>query len=349
MHPNRATSTLFSNFLLLPSELNQLIKADGHDKLTAHVTSQHMQGGVSNQSRSLEIPVGKMSDKIALPPKAFFELGYRPGDALQFQYDGKQMDIAPLAAGSLDRISECEVDSDGIRIPPAWLIQAFTGGPDTVDHIESGKHSAQYYVDTFNKHCGNFDDVKRVLDFGCGCGRVLSRMPRNDGIQYFGVDLRDDALQWLRQTMPEGRFSSGTAMPPLDLDAGQFDLIYSVSVLTHLSQEQEWAWLDEWHRLLKVGGHLIVTFRAEDWVEQFTVARQKQAIQNAWLANDGFCYQKHRYWEGIFPEFYSGTYQTVDYVRAQWGKRFEILTILPAADTPNEQNTAVMRKAKATD
>ena len=134
-------------------------------------------------------------------------------------------------------------------------------------------------------------------------------------------------------------------MPPLDLEEESFDLIYSVSVLTHLDRTQELAWLDEWHRLLKPGGLVIATFRAEDWVEQFTIERQKRAIKHAWRENDGFCYQKHRYWEGIFPDFYSGTWQTTEYVRSNWGKRFEILTIVPPADAPNEQNTAVMRRA----
>ena len=342
MHPNRATSTLFSNFLLLPTELTHQIKAHGHENLTAIVQPRH---GDAGQSQSMEIPVGRMSDKIALPPQVFLQLGYRPGDPMQFRYDGKQLNVRHISGDLLERIDDCETDEDGVRIPPAWLIQAFTGGPDSIDHIESGKRSAAFYVDLYNEHCGSFANAQRVLDFGCGCGRVLSRMPRTTGTEYFGVDLRDDALQWLERTMPDGTFSAGTAMPPVEYDAEYFDLIYSISVLTHLTQEQERAWLDEWHRLLKVGGHLIVTFRGEDWVEQQTIERQRAAIQKAWLENDGFCYQKHRYWEGIFPEFYSGTYQTVDYVRKTWGKRFEILTILPAANTPNQQNTVVMRKS----
>ena len=100
-------------------------------------------------------------------------------------------------------------------------------------------------------------------------GRVLSRMPVGGKTRYFGVDLHEQGLQWLRQTMPQGTFAPGRAMPPLDLEAESFDLIYSVSVLTHLDQAQEHAWLDEWHRLLKPGGLVIATFRAEDWVEQF--------------------------------------------------------------------------------
>ena len=106
--------------------------------------------------------------------------------------------------------------------------------------------------------------------------------PSGGSAQYFGIDLHETALHWLRKTMPEGIFSAGSAMPPVDIEAQHFDLIYSVSVLTHLTQEQERAWLDEWHRLLKVGGYLIATFRGEDWVEGFTIERQKKAIRKAW-------------------------------------------------------------------
>lgn len=344
VHPNRATSTLFSNFLVIPTELTRLIKTRGHKNLTAVVQPKPRQRAEPQERRSIDIPVGRMPDKIALPPQAFFELGYEPGDPLQFHYDGRQVDITSCGTSVSDQIDGCEVDDTGVKVPPAWLIQASTGAPDTTDHIESGKLSADYYVDLYNRLCGDFDDVERVLDFGCGCGRVLSRMPSSGSARYFGVDLREDAVQWLRETMPEGTFVAGSAMPPVDTGAQDFDLIYSVSVLTHLTQEQEGAWLDEWHRLLKVGGYVIATFRAEDWVEQFAYENQKPAIRKEWIDNDGFCYQKHRYWEGIFPEYYSGTYQTIDYVRSIWGKRFEILTILPAADTPNQQNTAVMRK-----
>lgn len=346
MHPNRTTSTLFSNFLLLPAELASLVKTHGHQNLTTIVQPRQPQREGAQKTQTIDIPVGRMTDKIALPPHVFLELGYKPGDPLQFQYDGRGLDISHLSNSILDQLDGCEVDGDGVKIPPAWLIQAFTGGPDTIDHINSGKRSAQFYVDLYNRVCGDFGDVDSVLDFGCGCGRVLSRMPSSGGVRYYGIDLHDQALQWLRETMPHGVFSAGSAMPPVDIEAQKFDLIYSVSVLTHLTQEQERAWLDEWHRLLKIGGHLIVTFRAEDWVEQCTIERQKMAIQKAWRESDGFCYQKHRYWEGIFPEFYAGTYQTIDYVRANWGKRFEILTILPADSTPNQQNTAVMKKTR---
>jgi SAM-dependent methyltransferase len=343
VHPNRATSTLFSNFLVIPTELTRLIKSEGQQQLAALVHPKS--GQEARGSQSIDIPVGKLPDKIALPPKVFFELGYQAGDPMQFRYDGRQLEITAVGKSLSEQVADCEVDDAGIRIPPAWLIQAFTGAPDTIDHIENGKRSADYYVDLYNRLCGDFDRTERVLDFGCGCGRVLSRMPGTGKVRYFGVDLREDAIEWLRATMPEGTFVAGPPMPPLDPGGEDFDLVYAVSVLTHLAQEQEGAWLDEWHRLLRPGGHVIATFRGEDWVEQFAYENQKGAIREEWRANGGFCYQQHRYWEGIFPAFYSGTYQTVDYVRSTWGERFEILAIEPAAGTPNQQNTVVMKKA----
>ncbi len=342
MHPDRATSTLFSGFLVIPTELTLLIKADGQEHLPALVQPKE-QGG-SQAPVSNNVPFAKLPDKIAIPPKDFFKLGYEPGDPMQFHYDGARLEISAYGKSIADAVAGCEIDEDGVKIPPAWLIQAFTGAPDTTDHIESGKRSAEYYVDLYNKHCGNFDATERVLDFGCGCGRVLSRMPQNGKVQYFGVDLREDALEWLRATMPAGTFVAGSEMPPIDPGAQDFDLIYAVSVLTHLAQEQEQAWLAEWRRLLKDGGHVITTFRGEDWVEKHAYEQQKPEIREDWQQNDGFCYQKHRYWEGIFPEYYSGTYHTEDYVRKNWSKHFEIVTMLPAADTPNEQNTVVLKK-----
>ena len=95
MHPNRATSTLFSNFLLIPAELTRLIKSQGHKNLTAIVQPKKQQSAAARERRSIDIPLGTMSDKIALPPKTFFELGYKPGDPLQFHYDGGRVDITP--------------------------------------------------------------------------------------------------------------------------------------------------------------------------------------------------------------------------------------------------------------
>jgi SAM-dependent methyltransferase len=56
-----------------------------------------------------------------------------------------------------------------------------------------------------------------------------------------------------------GRFEVNRADPPLDFPDDTFDLVYSYSVLTHLSAERQKPWVAELRRVLKPGGYLLVT------------------------------------------------------------------------------------------
>jgi ubiquinone/menaquinone biosynthesis C-methylase UbiE len=51
--------------------------------------------------------------------------------------------------------------------------------------------------------------------------------------------------------------------PPLPLESNSFDVVYAVSVLTHLSVAQQHAWLKELRRMLRPDGSLILTTHGE--------------------------------------------------------------------------------------
>ena len=68
---------------------------------------------------------------------------------------------------------------------------------------------------------------------------------------------------------------SPTFNPPLGLEHGSFDLIYAISVFTHLTDNSV-PWLLELRRMLKPDGLLIATFMGrwisewfakEEWIE----------------------------------------------------------------------------------
>jgi predicted SAM-dependent methyltransferase len=47
--------------------------------------------------------------------------------------------------------------------------------------------------------------------------------------------------------------------PPTKYPAGKFDFIYALSVFTHLPELDQLAWMDEFHRILRPGGYLLLS------------------------------------------------------------------------------------------
>lgn len=100
---------------------------------------------------------------------------------------------------------------------------------------------------------------KRVLDFGCGAGRVVRHALAEDSTgEYWGCDIDSRSIEWLRANLRALHAFETEEWPPTQLPDGQFDLIYAFSVFTHLLDSWS-AWLLELHRLLDHDGVLIVT------------------------------------------------------------------------------------------
>ena len=102
---------------------------------------------------------------------------------------------------------------------------------------------------------------RRVLDFGCGAGRTLrhfldeARLRRALGGRH---RRRERAVAPALALSPLHAELSPEA-PPLRFDSGSFDLIWALSVFTHLTEHSA-AWMLELHRLLKPGGLLLATY-----------------------------------------------------------------------------------------
>ncbi|HBS29518.1 MAG TPA: hypothetical protein DEB06_08740 [Phycisphaerales bacterium] len=100
----------------------------------------------------------------------------------------------------------------------------------------------------------------RVLDWGCGCGRLsrfLSRWIAPDRL--LGCDIDREAIDWMRRAYPRQDFRVISPSPPSPYDDASFDLIVGVSIFTHLDERFELLWLDELRRLLRPGGLAIVS------------------------------------------------------------------------------------------
>jgi SAM-dependent methyltransferase len=102
---------------------------------------------------------------------------------------------------------------------------------------------------------------KRILDFGCGAGRTLRHFASQaDAAEVWGCDIDEPSIDWLSEHLcpPFHVFVNGPE-PPLEQASASFDLIWGVSVFTHLTDS--WSrWLVELHRVLRPNGLLYLTF-----------------------------------------------------------------------------------------
>jgi SAM-dependent methyltransferase len=157
--------------------------------------------------------------------------------------------------------------ADGLPVPPAHLIMRVAGTPDAAWFLESGQLAAQSIRDALKRANAPIESVDSILDFGCGCGRVVRNWVRLDA-HVAGTDLSGAAVDWCRANLPFARFETNGLSPPLAFDDSSFGLAYALSVLTHLPEAIQHDWMDELHRVVRPGGHLLLTTHGERYLER---------------------------------------------------------------------------------
>jgi SAM-dependent methyltransferase len=176
-------------------------------------------------------------------------------------------------------------------------------------------------------------DGKRVLDFGCGAGRTLRHfLPEARGhTEVWGVDIDRASVAWLQQELcPPLHVREAPADPPLGLDHGSFDLIWALSVFTHLT-DSSLPWLLELHRLLKPGGLVVATYMGR-W-------NSDELAGEPWDEDSvGMNVLRHHgSWDAGGPMVLMSDW----WVREHWGRAFEIVEVEPNI---HNQSWALLRR-----
>src|SRR5690606_11385803 len=107
------------------------------------------------------------------------------------------------------------------------------------------------------------------------------------------------------------------------------DLLYGISVMTHLTELNQQLWLEEISRILKPGGCALLTTHGE-----YATYRVNDNIALPFVDRFGFFDALPDAAIGADRDtYYRATYQSRAHVRQLWGKHFEILDVIPAANS----------------
>ena len=122
----------------------------------------------------------------------------------------------------------------------------------------------------------------RILDWGCGCGRITRYLAAAGVLELRGCDIDAEAIAWCRRNL-EGTFSVNAPEPPLPYADGELDVVVASSVFTHLARGHQEMWLRELQRILAPGGLLLASVSGETAFLQETGA--SAMARTLWLAS----------------------------------------------------------------
>ncbi len=130
----------------------------------------------------------------------------------------------------------------------------------------------------------------RILDWGCGPGRVLAHLPalRNDArASYVGCDPLASAIRHAQRAIPGVTFTRIRTNPPTPYPPASFDALYGISILTHMPEATARAWIAELARLIADSGVAIVSSHGEAAARGLTADERTQFDAGAYVVRGG--------------------------------------------------------------
>jgi len=193
-------------------------------------------------------------------------------------------------------------NNPGLVLPPDYIIYESFNCNYEVFYTQS-VDTAKWVISFFEKYTELRQ--KKILDWGCGPARVIRHFPGllNEGCEFFGTDYNKRSIDWCKKNIPGVQFTLNGIAPPLAYEDSYFDLIYSISVLTHLSAEMHQRWFNELYRVCKQGGIMYLTTQGDAFKTKLTKAEIKR-FEAGELVIRSKTKEGHRTFSAFQPEGY---------------------------------------------
>ena len=227
---------------------------------------------------------------------------------------------------------------ENIKKPPSENILRTCRQGEWSAFVKEGTFISQNIIDEINTRIDKKINSLNILEFGCGCGRVSLPFYFNTGGGLtHACDVDPSGTSYLASVLDKVDVKVSNFKPPLPYEDEFFEVVYSISVWTHLTEKDQISWLEEMRRIIKPGGFLI--FSTGGWTS--IESRKKQGIKS-WqqitkedFESAGILYfesetlnhsgHKKKYFPGITSS-YGQTSNTKEYIKQKWSTNFDVLS-----------------------
>lgn len=222
------------------------------------------------------------------------------------------------------------VRPNGIPIPRARLLMTVAGSPEISVFLDGGQLAADSIRDILQRNKIRIEDLQTILDFGCGCGRVLRFWKDLAGTELHGTDINPELAAWCAQHLSFVRIGTNRLAPPTSYPAAGFDLIYALSVFTHLPETAQMAWMNEFYRILRPGGFLLLSLHGAHYVSRLNEQERCQFLAGELVMR----------YDGSAGTNLCNVFHPESYVRKHLTRDFDVVDFIPEGARGNPRQDA---------
>lgn len=161
-----------------------------------------------------------------------------------------------------------------VALPPPHLIyESFDLNYES--YYTASKKTASWLLNHFNKYI-NLQNIN-ILDWGCGPARIIRHLPEllDKSCSIYGTDYNPNSIAWNRKNISEINFNLNSTEPPLPYVNDSFDIVYGISIFTHLPEDLHYKWFNELIRISKGGGIIFLTLHGNAFKAKLTPKEQE--------------------------------------------------------------------------
>lgn len=231
--------------------------------------------------------------------------------------------------------------TDTLPVPPDGLRSGYDGSD--INYLSRGRSVARNILEIIERNGGfNSDGPRDILEWGCSSGRVLRHfLDLTPNANCWGCDIDDWTINWAAGHLsPPLRFFRSTTSPSLPIESNSFDLVYAISVFTHLSDHFD-AWLMELRRILRPGGYLFASINDEHVWQRLSRNPNDSLAERCPRLDFSRPLEVDFITHGLGP--HAQSFWHAQGVRRRWSFAFDVLEITPGC-VDGGQTGVLLRK-----
>lgn len=197
---------------------------------------------------------------------------------------------------------EFRLKNSAVKLPPDYLIyESFQ--LNYQKYYSDGRDAAKWLAENFKKHIDLTD--KKILDWGCGPGRIIRHLPEviGNGCEYFGTDYNERSIDWCKKNLSGIRFNRNSLNADLPYNNDFIDVIFGISIFTHLSEKLHNEWYSELFRVLRPGGIMFLTTQGSNFKTKLT-DEELTDFNEGQIVVRGLVKEGHRTFSAFHPKIY---------------------------------------------